>query len=234
MIDSMASRTRGPDRLKGGAPYACPIAQSAVWAREDEGQPRGRAEARSAIADRGAPWRAAPRSGPWSQAGSRPDGSVLGLRRWKLDVRGARIPQRPGRRELLPGLEQRLQAGEDHHPAAVELTVGPLAELVVGDGQPAGVLDLLDLPRDPGGSLAFDLVAPQGVEALDEPARRIDLEVLALCDVNARGRGRGLVARAGRPVRVGLDSEAVLGPQLGVGDRLPEAFRGRLDVDLED
>ena len=44
---------------------------------------------------------------------------------------------------------------------------------------------------------------------------------------------RGLVARAGRPVRAGLDPEAVLRPHLGVGDRLPEALRRRLDVDLE-
>lgn len=52
-------------------------------------------------------------------------------------VRGVRIAQRARRREQLPGLEERLQTGEHHHPAAVELGVGPVAQLVVGDGQPA-------------------------------------------------------------------------------------------------
>jgi len=46
---------------------------------------------------------------------------------------GLREAQRAGRRERLPGLQQRLQAGEDHRPAAEELSVGVLAQLIVGD-----------------------------------------------------------------------------------------------------
>src|SRR5207248_10149305 len=53
------------------------------------------------------------------------------------------------RGEQLAGLEQRLEPGQDHHPAAVELAVRALAELVVGHGQPARVADRLDLPGDP-------------------------------------------------------------------------------------
>src|SRR5216684_9155424 len=45
-----------------------------------------------------------------------------------------RPAQRSGRREHLAGLEQRLETGEDHRPAAVELVVGVLAQLIVGDG----------------------------------------------------------------------------------------------------
>jgi len=41
--------------------------------------------------------------------------------------RPVRIAQRAGRGERLPGLEQRLQAGEDHRPAAVEFAAGALA-----------------------------------------------------------------------------------------------------------
>src|SRR5712675_1942525 len=46
---------------------------------------------------------------------------------------GRRILQRARRRERLAGLEQRLEAGEDHRPAAVELVVRALAQLVVSD-----------------------------------------------------------------------------------------------------
>src|SRR5206468_8017720 len=92
--------------------------------------------------------------------------------------------------------------------------------------------DLLDLPRDPRRPLGLHLVAPERVEGLDEPPRRIDLDVLALRDLDPSWRGR-LVARSRRPVRADLDAEAVLRPQRRIGNRLPEALRRRLDVDLE-
>src|SRR5205823_4530581 len=75
-------------------------------------------------------------------------------------LRSPRVAQRAGRREQLSGLEQRLQAGEDHRPAAVELAVRVLAELVVGDGQAARIADRLDLPGDPRGSLALHVLTP--------------------------------------------------------------------------
>jgi hypothetical protein len=50
---------------------------------------------------------------------------------------GPGVAQRAMCRERLTGLEQRLQAREDLRPAAVDLPVGALAQLVVGDGQPA-------------------------------------------------------------------------------------------------
>src|SRR3989442_1661532 len=93
---------------------------------------------------------------------------------------GSAVEQRSRRGEQLARLEPRLQAGEDHRPAAVELVVRALAKLVVGDGQAAGVADRFDLPGHPRGSFALHLVAPQRNHALDQPARRVDLEVLAL------------------------------------------------------
>ncbi len=45
-------------------------------------------------------------------------------------LRGLRVAQRAGRREHLAGFQQRLQAGEDHGPAAVELAVRLFAQLV--------------------------------------------------------------------------------------------------------
>src|SRR4051794_8992531 len=81
------------------------------------------------------------------------------------------VAQRPGRREQLTGLEQCLEAGEDHRPAAEELVVRTLAQLVVRDGQPARVGHLLDLPGDARGVLALDVVAPERVEALDQAVR---------------------------------------------------------------
>src|SRR5712691_434507 len=124
------------------------------------------------------------------------------------------VHQRSRRGEQLARLQPRLQAGEDHRPAAVKLVVGAFAELVVGDGQAAGIADGLDVPGDPRGSLALHLVAPEGDHALDQPARRVDLEVLPLAEHYAGGRVAHLVARAWRPVRGDLGAEVVLAPDL--------------------
>ena len=59
----------------------------------------------------------------------------------------AAVHERARRGEQLAGLEPGLQAGEDHRPAAVELVVRALAQLVVGDGQPAGVRRSARSPR---------------------------------------------------------------------------------------
>src|SRR5919108_629227 len=175
----------------------------------------------------GSPSRASPRR--------RPDPSVMPLGRGSLGcLAGARVEQRTGGGERLPGLQQRLQTGQDLRPTAIELVVGAVAQLVVCDGEPAGILDRLDLPRHPGRALALHVVAPQSVEALDEPPRRVDLDVLAFGDRDARLRVDGLIARARLPVRLDSHPEAVLPPHLGVGDRLPELLGDRLDVDLED
>src|SRR5207244_11290116 len=84
--------------------------------------------------------------------------------------RGSGVHQGSGRGEQLAALEPRLQAGEDHRPAAVDLVVRALAHLVVGDREPAGVVaDRLDLPRDPRGSLVLHVVAPEEPGALNQP-----------------------------------------------------------------
>ncbi len=62
---------------------------------------------------------------------------------------GSAVHQRAGRGQDVAALQPRLQAGEDHRPAAVELLVCFLAQLIVGDGEPARVGDRLDLPGDP-------------------------------------------------------------------------------------
>src|SRR5437763_9190674 len=102
----------------------------------------------------------------------------------------------------------------------------------MGDPQTAGGADWLDLPDDPRRPRGLHVVAPQSVERLHKPAWRIDLEVLALGDVD-RTRDRRSVGRAGRPVRAGLDSKTVLGSHLGVGYGLPQALGRGLDVGLE-
>ena len=90
--------------------------------------------------------------------------------------------QRAGRREHLARLQQRLDAGEHHRPAAVELVVGAFAQLVVRDLQPA---------ESPTGSIsqvtrevpsAFTSSPHSALKALHEPPRRIDLQILALED----------------------------------------------------
>src|SRR6516162_1276394 len=100
----------------------------------------------------------------------------------QLGCRRLQITQRAGCREQLARLEQRLQPGKDHRPAAVELRVGSLAQLIVNDHQAARVANPLDLPCDPRRALALHVVAPQRSEALDETARRGHLQVLALED----------------------------------------------------
>src|SRR2546426_5676583 len=68
--------------------------------------------------------------------------SIRSVRVSSCRLRGFGIAQRTRRRKRLPGLQQRLQAGQDHRPAAVELGVRVLAQLVVRDCQPAGILNL--------------------------------------------------------------------------------------------
>ena len=41
--------------------------------------------------------------------------------------------------EFFAGFQPGLEAGEDHPPAAVELVVGALAQVAVGDGEVAGI-----------------------------------------------------------------------------------------------
>src|ERR1700674_3969496 len=86
----------------------------------------------------------------WSRL--RPSAGVWdpGASVWRLFARRA-VHQRSRRGQQLARFEQCLQAGEDHRPTAVELVVGALAKLVVGDGQVARVADRFDLPGHPRG-----------------------------------------------------------------------------------
>src|SRR6476660_640551 len=91
-------------------------------------------------------------------------GALIAISRSRLA--GARVPQRAGGGESLARLEQRLEAREDHRPAAVQLRVGALRELVVDHRQPTGVIaDRLDLPGDPRRPSGLHIVAPERIEA---------------------------------------------------------------------
>src|SRR5437763_7862295 len=144
-----------------------------------------------------------------------------------------RVHEGPRRREELPRLEPRLEAGEDHRPAAVELRVRVLAQLVVRDGEPARVADRFDLPRDPSAALVLHLVAPKRGHGVDQAAGRVDLEDVTLAQGYGPAARAHLEARAGLPLRGRSGAEVVLAPDLGIGDRLPEALGRGLDVDLE-
>ena len=86
---------------------------------------------------------------------------------------------RSGSGEKFSGFQQRFQPGKDHRPAAVELIIRALAELIVGHLEQTGIGDLLDLPSYPGSSFRLDILAPKGAEALNELAGRIDLQIFA-------------------------------------------------------
>src|SRR5258708_3603041 len=89
----------------------------------------------------------------------------------------------------------------------------------------------LDTPRRPRGPSALPVIVPQRPETLNEPARRIDLQVLALRDrLSPAG---SLIAGAGGPVRGDDGSESVFAPHVGVGDRLPQPLGRRFDIDFE-
>src|SRR5438270_5404762 len=58
----------------------------------------------------------------------------------------ASVHERAGSGEFLARLEPGLQAGKDHRPSAVQVRAGVLAQLIVRDGEPAGVAERLDFP----------------------------------------------------------------------------------------
>ena len=53
-------------------------------------------------------------------------------------------PQRAGRREHLARLQQRLDSRQHHGPAAVQLSIGILAQLIVRNLQQTGVTPRFD------------------------------------------------------------------------------------------
>src|SRR5215468_3579122 len=68
---------------------------------------------------------------------------------------------------------------------------------------------------------------------MHEPLRRVDLDDRAVGEQAVTCRGSHLQPRACLPVRADPCAEVVLGPDLRVGDRLPQALWGGADVDLE-
>ncbi len=65
---------------------------------------------------------------------SRPETTVPAPREQRA-APSAAVHQRPRRGQQLARLQPRLEAGEDHGPATVELLVGAFAQLIVDDGQ---------------------------------------------------------------------------------------------------
>src|SRR5690606_3607670 len=130
------------------------------------------------------------------------------------------VEQRPGCREQVSCLEQRLETGQHHRPAAIEFRLSVLLQAVVDDREPTRIADRDDLPGHARKARGLYLVAPQGAMGLDEPAGRIDLQVFSFGDLDLRvvraGGHGGEVARAGCPFRVNFNAEIVSCPQLRI------------------
>src|SRR5438093_11804855 len=94
----------------------------------------------------------------------------------------------------------------------------------------AGVADRLDLPRHPRGAFALHVLVPQGLHALDQSARRVDLEVLPFSQKRVAAWVSLLVASADLPIRLDARAEVVLVSHLALRYCLSEALLGRLDV----
>src|SRR5581483_3936942 len=84
---------------------------------------------------------------------------------------------------------------------------------------------LLDLPGDPAGFLPGELGVVERAPFVYQPARRGELEDIALAPL------RPVRTVAGVPLRRVLDVPAVevLHGVLGFGDRVPDLLRARLD-----
>ena len=103
----------------------------------------------------------------------------------------------------------------------------------MGDRQPARITHWRDLPRHPRRRIV-DIGVPADGEGVHQPPRRVRLDDLAL-DVDPAGV-RLLVddRRAGAEVRIDDRAEVVALHEIGVGQRLPDAFRSGANVDLVD
>jgi hypothetical protein len=95
----------------------------------------------------------------------------------------------------------------------------------------AGIADRLDRPGHPRSPLGLHVLAPQSAKALDESARRLDLQILPF--ENRRLPANAPVSGARRPVRSDDRAEIVFAPHFRIGDRLPQPLGRRLDVDFE-
>ena len=98
-------------------------------------------------------------------------------------------------------------------------------------GQPARVANLLDLHRDSRRTLCRHIVAPARVIGLHQTAGPIAFQRHAIDDQVAVTDGP--VGGSFTEVRRKLQPELVLCAFLRVGERLPEPFWSRLDIDLE-
>src|SRR4051794_18744388 len=124
-------------------------------------------------------------------------------------VRRSRSPwatQLASARQRRAGLQQRLEVAEDPAPPAAG--VGDLAGEVgrrgggvlelVGHRQPRGASrPLVDLERDARGALGGDLLVPEEAPGLDESARRVGLDDLAVDELLGHAHRAHLVARDG-------------------------------------
>src|SRR5579862_9721325 len=88
------------------------------------------------------------------------------------------IHQRSRGREHLARFDPCLEPREDHRPAPEELRVRALAQLVMGDCEATRITYRLDLPCHARRALAHHIVAPERTSGLNQPAWRINLDVL--------------------------------------------------------
>ena len=85
----------------------------------------------------------------------------MGLRLFRL-----LIHQGAGSGQQFAGLEQGLEAGEDHRPTAVELIIRTLAELIVGNLEKARIGNGDDFPGNPRSAFSLHIFDPDRAEAL--------------------------------------------------------------------
>src|SRR5437588_11147364 len=131
------------------------------------------------------------------------------------------------------GLEERLQAAEDVHPALARHALGGLGcvlELVVHHGEethPAAAL--VDFPGYATRLFGRELRVVARDPRVDEPARRVRLEHIALHGEASVAAQVGAVRRARLEVRLHRRAVEVAPRELGFGDRVTDPLGRRSD-----
>src|SRR5439155_3240346 len=120
-------------------------------------------------------------------------------------------------------LKELLQAGEDLFPATAGVLDRGRAAAGMDHGQPASVANRGDLELDPRRRFRGRSGLVDDVEGVDQAARRVDLQDLALEVHVAIGRF-ARPARADLPVRDAQSAIPVLARLVRIGEGLPEAL----------
>src|SRR2546428_6492316 len=181
----------------------------------------------------------APPIGARTIGASIPRSSVKAVRTTSFSHRGRRAGQRHAalsvsllRGERLAGLEQRLHAAEDVHPASGDVLsrLRCALELVVHDRQfrDATTVLRLDLPPHATRLLSRRLFVVEGPPGVAEPPRRIGVENLAVGPQLLSIRGPTSIRRTRLEGRVDEAAVEIAARGLRDRDRLPDVLSARL------